>query len=716
SSINQILKTHFELADGLASPEVTLLDPAGGTLTFPAEALKLAVKEYTEKYGEGGKTNLIKNQILPNFYAFELMMAPYAIGHLKMSFLFKELGYRLENDERFNLYLTNTLEMDDLEQIHIPGLSSLSEESHLAGKVKKDKAVLVILGNPPYSGHSANKNDWTEKLLKQDVVDGVPIQSYYKIDGKSLGEKNPKWLQDDYVKFLRFAQWKIQKAGFGIVGMITNHSYLDNPTFRGMRQSLMKTYNKIYILDLHGNSLKKETTPGGGKDENVFDIRQGVAIVLFVKLKDKKDCKIYYADLFGLRKKKYNWLDKNKFTVKNYKEITPETPYYFLIKRDTEKIKDYLKWKKINEIFPVNSVGIVTARDKLTIKWSEHEVWNTILNFSKLDPEIAREAYNLGEDARDWKVTFAQKDLKDSGLDRDKIEKILYRPFDKRFTYYTGQSRGFHCMPRKEVMRHMLEDNLGLISIRRSRSSEIWKYAFITNRMIAGATSITSLDINYLFPLYIYPEKNPQKKKSGKILMLFEPEEKYLTKRPNIQGTLFEKLNGKYNKHLTPEEILYYIYGILYSNVYREKYAEFLKIDFPRIPFTTDYELFGEIAKYGKQLSNLHLLKSELLNKPLAKYQGIGENDRIEKIQYAENEQRIYINNEKYFEGITPEVWNYYIGGYQVLRKYLKDRKTRKMNDPRHYCRVITAISKTVQIQKQIDESYKDVEKNLIEF
>ena len=271
-------------------------------------------------------------------------------------------------------------------------------------------------------------------------------------------------------------------------------------------------------------------------------------------------------------------------------------------------------------------------------------------------------------------------------------------------------------MPRKEVMRHMLEDNLGLISIRRPRSSEIWKYAFITNRMIAGATSITSLDINYLFPLYIYPEKNPQKKKSGKILMLFEPEEKYLTKRPNIQGTLFEKLNGKYNKHLTPEEILYYIYGILYSNVYREKYAEFLKIDFPRIPFTTDYELFGEIAKYGKQLSNLHLLKSELLNKPLAKYQGIGENDRIEKIQYAENEQRIYINNEKYFEGITPEVWNYYIGGYQVLRKYLKDRKTRKMNDPRHYCRVITAISKTVQIQKQIDESYKDVEKNLIEF
>jgi len=266
-SLHQILKTHFHLDDGLASRQVTLLDPAGGTLTFPAEALKLAMQEYTDKYGEGGKSELIKTQILPNFYAFELMMAPYAIGHLKMGFIFEELGYRLKDDERFNLYLTNTLEMEDLAQVDIPGLSSLSEESHLAGKVKKEQPVLVICGNPPYSGHSANQNEWTDKLLKENI-DGA--QSYYQVDGKPLGEKNPKWLQDDYVKFLRFAQWKIQKAGFGIVGMITNHSYLDNPTFRGMRQSLMNTFNEIYILDLHGNSLKKETTPDGGKDENVL--------------------------------------------------------------------------------------------------------------------------------------------------------------------------------------------------------------------------------------------------------------------------------------------------------------------------------------------------------------------------------------------------------------------------------------------------------------
>ena len=295
-AIHDLLKTHFDLQDGLASKDVTLLDPAGGTLTFPAEAIKLAVEEYTTKYGDAGKTKLIKNQILKNFYAFELMMAPYAIGHIKISFLLEELGYTMQDDDRFKLYLTNTLDMEDLKQTEIPGLESLSDENHLAGQIKQKEPILVILGNPPYSGHSANSNDWTERLLKEDM-DGAT--GYYTVDGKPLGEKNPKWLQDDYVKFLRFAQWKIHKAGQGIVGMITNHSYLDNPTFRGMRQSLMNTYNEIYIIDLHGNALRKETTPDGGKDENVFDIRQGTAIAIFVKTKMEKEVKftiVIYRD------------------------------------------------------------------------------------------------------------------------------------------------------------------------------------------------------------------------------------------------------------------------------------------------------------------------------------------------------------------------------------------------------------------------------------
>ncbi|MFM7486717.1 MAG: N-6 DNA methylase, partial [Cytophagales bacterium] len=296
-AIHDLLKTHFDLQDGLASKEVTLLDPAGGTLTFPAEAIKLAVKEFTSKYGDGGLNQFFQHHILKHYFAFELMMAPYAIGHIKIAFLLEELGYKMKDNDRFNLFLTNTLDMEDLAQTEIPGLESLSDESHQAGKVKRHDPILVILGNPPYSGHSATKNDWTEKLLKEDI-DGA--QSYYKVDGEPLGEKNPKWLQDDYVKFLRFSQWKIHKAGHGIVGMITNHSYLDNPTFRGMRQSLMNTFNEIYIIDLHGNGLKKETTPEGGKDENVFDIRQGVSIFIGIKEKDKKCCKVFADDLFGV--------------------------------------------------------------------------------------------------------------------------------------------------------------------------------------------------------------------------------------------------------------------------------------------------------------------------------------------------------------------------------------------------------------------------------
>lgn len=324
-AVHSVLKSHFNLSDGLADEKVTLLDPAGGTLTFPAEAMKLAVEEYKSKYGDGNIQAFLRNHILKNFYAFELMMAPYAIGHLKMGFLFEELGLTMQDDERFKLYLTNTLEMEVLDEIHIPGLSSLSEESHLAADVKKDQPILVIMGNPPYSGISSNKNNWTEKLLKTNL-DGA--QSYYEVDGKPLGEKK-LWLQDDYVKFLRFAQWKIHKAGFGIVAMITNHSYLDNPTFRGMRQSLLNTFNDIYILDLHGNGLKKEKCPDGSKDENVFDIRQGTAIALFIKQKNKQGCNIYHADQYGLRKEKYDWLKTKPFLPKNYNKIKPESPWYF---------------------------------------------------------------------------------------------------------------------------------------------------------------------------------------------------------------------------------------------------------------------------------------------------------------------------------------------------------------------------------------------------
>ena len=715
-SVNELLKTHFDMPDGLASKNVTLLDPAAGTLTFPAEAVKLAVKEFTEKYGTGGRNNFIRNQVLENFFAFELMMAPYAIGHLKMSFLLEELGYKLNDEERFKLYLTNTLEMDELEQISIPGLSSLSEESHLAGKIKKEQPVLVILGNPPYSGISANINEWTEKLLKQNI-DGA--QSYYEVDGKTLGEKNPKWLQDDYVKFLRFAQWKIQKAGFGVVGMITNHSYLDNPTFRGMRQSLMKTFNEIYILDLHGNSLKKETAPDGGKDENVFDIRQGTAIAIFVKQKEKSDCKVYHAELFGKRQSKYDWLDAHQLNIKNYQLLKPESPWYFFIPRNTQNIKYYLKWKQINQIFPVNGVGITTARDNFVIDFRKEALLNRIRLFknSKFSDNELYQFFHINKKIG-WNIRKAWnmlQDIPDNELENF-IFDFIYRPFDHRYIFW-HDSLVWRTV--KQIMSHILKENLSITTVRQVKAGETWQHSLVSDKLIESCyISNKTSEICYAFPLYLYNEHTPKKSRTQYMMMLFEPETEYgnSNKEPNIDKKIYQTLNQNYGHELTPEEILYYIYAVFYSNIYREKYAEFLKIDFPRVPFTTDYKVFSKMAALGNELVDLHLMKSSRLNTLVSKFQGEGENDVIEEIIFRPEESRIYINSEKYFDNVTPQVWDYQVGGYRVLQKYLKDRKGRKMDDFVHYSQIISALNYTIEIQQEIDTFYSEAEKEVIEF
>jgi len=633
-----------------------------------------------------------------------------------MSFLLEELGYKLSDNERFKLYLTNTLEMDELEQISIPGLSSLSEESHLAGKIKKEQPVLVILGNPPYSGISANINDWTEKLLKQNI-DGA--QSYYEVDGKPLGEKNPKWLQDDYVKFLRFAQWKIQKAGFGVVGMITNHSYLDNPTFRGMRQSLMKTFNEIYILDLHGNSLKKETAPDGEKDENVFDIRQGTAIAIFVKQKEKSDCKVYHAELFGKRQNKYEWLDAHQLEIKNYQLLKPESPWYFFIPRDTEKIKNYLKWKQINEIFPVNGAGMTTARDNFVIDFNKAALLNRIRLFknSKFSDKELYEFFHINKKIG-WSIRKAWnmlQNIPDNELE-NYIFDFLYRPFDHRYIFW-HDSLVWRTV--KQIMVHLLQNNFSLTTVRQVKTGGTWQHCLISDKLIESCyISNKTSEICYAFPLYLYKQHTPKKSRSQYMMMLFEPEPEYgnIYKEPNIDKKVYQTLNKTYGREITPEEILYYIYAVFYSNVYREKYADFLKIDFPRVPFPADYKVFSKMAALGNELVDLHLMKSSRLNTFVSKFQGEGENDVIEEIIYRPEESRIYINSEKYFDNVKPEVWGYQIGGYQVLQKYLKDRKGRKMDDFVHYSQMISSLSYTIEIQHEIDKHYPETEKEVIEF
>jgi len=530
---------------------VTLLDPAAGTMTFVARAAREAVAEFEGKYGAGAREDFIRRHILKNFYAFELMMAPYAVGHLKMGFFLEELGHRLNDDERVAFYLTNTLDTEELEQSRLPGFSALAEESRLAGKVKKQTPILVILGNPPYSGHSSNIGDWILGL----------IEDYKQVDGKPLGEKNPKWLQDDYVKFLRFAQWKIEQAGRGLVGMITNHGYLDNPTFRGMRQSLMRTFDDIYVLDLHGNSLKKESCPDGNPDQNVFDIRQGVAVAFFIKRggTQKNDAAVRHADLWGTREPKYAWLSDHDLKHTDWVELKPGSPFYLFVTRDNALEAGYHRFFSVPELFPVNSVGIVTARDGLTIHWSPDEAWKTVTVFSRMEPELARQGYMLGKDAQDWKVALAQKDLLDSGPTREKIVPVLYRPFDVRHTYYTGHSQGFICRPRPEVMRHMLAgENVALITPKQHKD----EFGALTTDAIGAHKSVAAYDINYYFPLYLYPSAH-----RGDLFAHHEPSER----RPNVNPALVQVLAEAYGRVPTPEEIFHYVYAVLYAPAYRVK-------------------------------------------------------------------------------------------------------------------------------------------------
>jgi predicted helicase len=694
-SLNKVLKDKFSKSSGFSSEKVTVLDPAGGTLTFLTEAAKLTVQEYVNKYGDGAKKEFIKSHILENFFAFELMMAPYAIGHLKMAFFLEELGYKLADDDRFKYYLTNTLEMEKLEQIDIPGLKSLSEESEEAGKIKKDKPILVIMGNPPYSGHSANKGKWMDDLLKKGYSkpDEEKDDGYYMVDGKPLGERNPKWLQDDYVKFIRFAQWKIDQAGEGVLGFITNHSYIDNPTFRGMRQSLMKTFDEIYILDLHGNSLKKETCPDGSKDGNVFDIMQGVAIAFFIKSSparkvDRSD--VFHSDLYGIRDLKYDWLAKNDITTTNWQKLKPKSEFYFFAPYNKKLENQYYNYSKITDIFPVNSVGFLTHKDKFLINFDLSKLKRNVQMFlnNSIPWEIIKSTFSLKE------YNFKKRKLLQDVSDIDQyFVKCHYRVFDERFIFYCNK---IVDRPRTEVLHNMLENNYSIICQRQTYGLD-FNHAFIADK-ISDLNYISNLGGGSVFPLYLYPDKEKLD-----IFSRIESEEK----KPNINKKIWESVKKAISEELTTEDFLFYIYAVLFSKVYRTKFAEFLKKDFPRIPLTKDPELFFKLSEYGKQLADLHLLKSSELETPSSKFFGEGDN-RVKRVKFEKN--KVYINENKYFDGVPEEVWNYYIGGYQVCYKWLKDRKDRilSVSEVKTYCKIVTALEKTIEIQNKIDEIYND--------
>lgn len=703
-SLHKLLQSEFGLADGLADKEVKLLDPAAGTMTFVAHAVEQAVATFVERYGEGGRESFLRDRILPNFYGFELMMAPYAVGHLKMGFYLDELGHRLQPDERFQLYLTNTLEMEKKEQSELPGMAALAEEAEHAHAVKQKVPILVILGNPPYSGHSANTGEWIRGLIEDYKVEPGGQQK--------LQEKNPKWLQDDYVKFLRFAEWKIAQAGHGIVGMITNHSWLDNPTFRGMRWHLMQTFDEIRVLDLHGNSLKKETAPDGSPDKNVFDIRQGVAITLLVKRcahpaanedADAPDGRVSHAEVFGERDSKYSWLDTHDVENTDWQETTPRTDFLLFAPQDQRLTDVYTRAPSIRELMPFSNVGIVTSRDRFALDFERHTLERRVDTFltSSLPDELLRKSVHLREKDT-LNLDAARRGLQSDPPWRERIVRCLYRPFDVRWLLYHP---AVIERSREDVMQHILAgENLVLISPRQHKGD----FGAFATRQIGAHKTVSVYDINSYFPLYLYPAAEEDDERPQ--IDLAHP------RRPNLHPRLLPALSDAYGRSVTAEELFHYVYAVLYVPAYRSAYADFLRIDFPRIPLPAELSPFEAVATFGKRLVALHLLESPELDSPRVRFEGDGDNRTARKksdgFAYDPDTERVGINATQYFAPIPTVLWDYRIGGYQVLEKWLKDRKDRRLStdDIQIYCRIATALAKTIDIQIELDDLYPRIE------
>jgi len=714
-SVDLLLKQQFKLKDGLADSsrlesglhKVQILDPAVGTGTFLYTVFNLIFAKFRKT--KGMWSSYVTEHLLPRVHGFELLMAPYTVAHMKLGLQLQEMGYEFDSDERLRIFLTNSLE-DAFEKGSTPTLPFMEwlvNEGLAASEVKQDSPVMVIVGNPPYSGHSANIGEWIVNLLKGVDERNSFSANYFQVDGKPLNERNPKWLNDDYVKFIRFAQWRIDTTGYGILGFITNHSYLDNPTFRGMRQALMQDFDEIYVLDLHGNSKKKEKSPDGSVDKNVFDIQQGVAISILVKYRKhyRKPAKVFHAELWGNREGKYAWLEEQDVKTTNWEELKPTSKFYLFVPQDVTLREEYEQYWRVPDAMPINSVGIVTARDDLTIHKSPQAVIETVKDFVSLEPEVAREKYQLGKDVQDWKVHLAQADIKSHDIEDSYISPILYRPFDKRYTYYTGKSQGFICRPRK-VMQHMLAgENLALSTTRSIEIGRGWEHVFCTNSLIQHHT-VSLKEVNYLFSLYLYPTEqdeflNGNSKAKLKRKPNFAP--KFIK---NIETSLKLKFIDDSTGNLTttvgPEDIFHYMYAIFHSPTYRQRYAEFLKIDFSRLPLTRDKTLFKQLAKLGKQLVAIHLMEADIETESGYPIEG---NNVVDKITYRE--EKVYINKTQYFDNVKENVWQFHIGGYQVCQKWLKDRKGRELsyNDCEHYLYILAALEQTIELMVKIDKT-----------
>ena len=556
----------------------------------------------------------------------------------------------------------------------------------------QNEGINVIIGNPPYAGESSNKGEWIMRLM----------ETYKKEPGgvQKLQEKNPKWLNDDYVKFIRYAQHVIDTNGKGIVSYINPHGFISNPTFRGMRWSLMQTFNKIYIIDLHGNSNRKETCPDGSKDENVFDIQQGVCICIFVKTSNKAECRVWHADIYGTREEKYNLLLNMNLHDVHFEEVFPKEPECEFRAVDRGLKDSYDKGFSVNDLFNTGAVGLITARDSLNLGFSKDEVFNRLEDFRALDPEVAREKYGLGKDVRDWKIDWAQRDInnngiKDGKIDRSRIIPVMYRPFDRRYMLYTGTSRGLVCYPRSEVTEHFLHGyNIGLSTGRTNKSTSCDHFIAV-NEMIEVKCSERSTG-SIVYPLYLYSYFAGDYSKT-------------INMNKNIIDTFAKNLGVCYvmednridDNSFSELDLFYYMYAMLYSRKYRETYFDFLKGDYPKIPYINDLTMFKNLVVLGKELVDLHTMK--VTESECESIVFVDNGRMIDKISFKEN--RIYINKKSYFESVDESIWQFVMGGYQPLLRWFKDRKGLKLSDTdiSHYKKMLYIIQKTISVMDSID-------------
>ena len=648
-AVDDILKQEFNLPMGLADTSkveiereipqdlkhrkeklqvhrVQLLDPATGTGTFLAEAVRQIKRDLTGQMGAWPQ--YVPEHLLPRLHGFELMMAPYTIAHLKLDM---EIG--IPAQQRLRVYLTNSLEEYNKDAHTLFG-NYLAQEANAASDIKRDAPVMIVMGNPPYSVSSNNKGEWINKLLDD-----------YK---KNLNERNIQPLSDDYIKFIRLAQYYVERNGEGILAYISNNSFIDGLIHRQMRNELMRVFDKIYILDLHGNSRKNETCPDGNKDENVFDIMQGVSINIFVKKKtaSKQPAEVYHYDLYGTRENKYAFLHELDFAKVEWQQLIPQTPSYFFVPKDFSLQEEYDKGFRVDELIPHNTSGVKTHHDE------------ELVSFTPYETEYNKEYY--------------------------------YRPFDNRYIDYDLKKVIRH---RYNKIYHLLKENISLVTCKQQSTFD-FQHVFCSN-LISDINSISlqSKEISYIFPLYLYPEEGS-----------FETE-----RRPNLDETIWVQINAAIGHDTTPEDVFDYIYGVLHSPAYRAKYKEFLKVDFPRIPYPKNADEFEHFRSFGNQLRELHLMHNVPESPVTFPESG---SMLVEKVEYSMsispelNSGRIYINATQYFDNVPTVAWNMFIGGYQPAQKWLKDRKGRTLSydDVEHYRKIISVLCETSRLMKEIDK------------